>query len=91
MIASVALSMALSPPLLIFMQKGILPYFGTRRVAEPERESDVQNDHPEIILAGFGRFGHPIVRLLRTVGRCPTVLEMDSDHLDFLRRMGATC
>ncbi|MFC7337402.1 monovalent cation:proton antiporter-2 (CPA2) family protein [Haloferula chungangensis] len=91
MIASVALSMALSPLLLIFLQRAILPRFGTTRSEKPERESDIQNDHPEIILAGFGRFGHPIVRLLRSVGHCPTVLEKDSDHIDFLRRIGATC
>lgn len=91
MIASVALSMALSPLLMILMQRGILPRFGTTRSDKPERQSDVQNDHPEIILAGFGRFGHPIVRLLRTVGHFPTVLEKDSDHIDFLRRIGATC
>lgn len=91
MIASVALSMALSPLLLILLQRGVLPHVGTTRSAKPERESDVHNDHPQIILAGFGRFGHPIVRLLRTVGHCPTVLEKDSDHADFLRRIGATC
>ncbi|MEM1084033.1 MAG: monovalent cation:proton antiporter-2 (CPA2) family protein [Verrucomicrobiota bacterium] len=88
MIASVALSMAISPLLLILMQRGILPRFGTKRSDESEREADVENDHPEIILAGFGRFGHPIIRLLRSVGHYPTVLEKDSDHVDFVRRLG---
>lgn len=88
MIASVALSMAVSPLLLILMQRGILPRFGTREIDQNKRPSDVENDRAEIILAGFGRFGHPIVRLLRSVGHQPTVLEMDSDHVDFVRKLG---
>ncbi len=93
-ISAVALSMALAPPLLIVMQNVILPRVGTRCLPsgdKEERESDVENDHSEVLLVGFGRFGHPIARLLRSAGRPPTVLELDSDHVDFLRRIGLNC
>lgn len=93
-ISAVALSMALAPPLLIVMQNVILPRVGTRCLpsdGKDERESDVENDHAEVLLVGFGRFGHPIARLLRSAGCAPTVLELDSDHVDFLRRIGLKC
>lgn len=90
MIAAVALSMALSPILLIALQTLILPRLGTREAAE-EPEPDVANDHSRVLLAGFGRFGHPIIRLLRMAGHMPTVLEQDSDHVDFIRRIGLKC
>jgi len=90
MVASVALSMALSPIILIIVQRVILPRFGTPESdPDDDRESDVQNDNAKVILAGFGRFGHPIARLLRSAGCAPTVLEKDSDHVDFIRRVGA--
>jgi hypothetical protein len=54
MIASVALSMALAPLLLLFVQKIILPRTGTLKSDEDERPHDVENDHARILLAGFG-------------------------------------
>ena len=91
MIASVALSMALAPVLLLFVQKFLLPRIGTLKSEGDERESDVENDHARVLLAGFGRFGHPIIRLLRSAGEIPTVLERDSDHVDFIRKIGMKC
>jgi len=94
LISSVALSMALAPPLLIVMQKAVLPRVGTREKETDEadqRPADVENDHAKVLLVGFGRFGHPIARLLRSAGCMPTVLERDSDHVDFLRRIGLKC
>ena len=92
MIAAVALSMALAPPLLLVVQKVILPRLKQGVAAAGEaREPDVENHHSRVLLAGFGRFGHPIIRLLRSAGHMPTVLEYDSDHVDFVRRLGLKC
>ncbi len=91
MIASVALSMAFTPLLLRAMQSWILPRFGTKESDTTEPEHDVENEHAKVLLAGFGRFGHPIVRLLRSAGCMPTVLEIDSDHVDFLRKIDLKC
>jgi CPA2 family monovalent cation:H+ antiporter-2 len=92
MIAAVALSMALAPPLLLVVQNLILPRLGTTENETGDaREPDVENHHSRVLLAGFGRFGHPIIRLLRSAGHMPTVLERDSDHVDFVRRLGLKC
>ncbi|MFT4547532.1 MAG: CPA2 family monovalent cation:H+ antiporter-2 [Verrucomicrobiales bacterium] len=92
MIAAVALSMALAPPLLLLVQKVILPRLRTTEDgAQEARESDVENHHSRVLLVGFGRFGHPIIRLLRSAGHMPTVLERDSDHVEFVRRLGLKC
>jgi len=92
MIAAVALSMAMAPPLLLLVQKVILPRVKTTETGEKEmHESEIENDHSRVLLAGFGRFGHPIIRLLRSAGHMPTVLERDSDHVEFVRRLGLKC
>lgn len=91
MIAAVALSMALTPLLLRAMQSWVLPRFGTREDDGESRNPDVENENARVLLAGFGRFGHPIVRLLRSAGCMPTVLEVDSDHVDFLRQIDLKC
>ncbi|MGY8690678.1 MAG: cation:proton antiporter domain-containing protein, partial [Verrucomicrobiales bacterium] len=91
MIATVVLSMALAPPLLLIVQAVILPLLGTTESAGDERPHDVKNDKAKVLLAGFGRFGHPMGRLLRSAGCMPTVLERDSDHVDLLRRIGLKC
>ncbi|YCM45772.1 monovalent cation:proton antiporter-2 (CPA2) family protein [Verrucomicrobiaceae bacterium 227] len=91
MIAAVALSMAVAPLLLLFVQKVILPRTGTLKSEDDDRSPDVENDHARVLLAGFGRFGHPIIRLLRSAGEIPTVLERDSDHADFIRKIGMKC
>ena len=91
-IAAVALSMALAPPLLLAVQKLILPRLkGSTDAGGDARAPDVPNHHSRVLLAGFGRFGHPIIRLLRSAGHMPTVLERDSDHVDFVRRLGLKC
>lgn len=91
MIAAVALSMALAPPLLLVVQRVILPRVGTTETEGNGRAHDVGNDKARVLLAGFGRFGHPMGRLLRSAGCMPTVLEKDSDHVDLLRRIGLKC
>ena len=91
MIAAVALSMVLAPPLLLLVQKVILPRIGTTETTDDSRPHDVENEGAKVLLAGFGRFGHPLGRLLRSAGCMPTVLEKDSDHVDLLRRIGLKC
>ena len=43
-----------------------------------------------VLIAGFGSFGSTIGRLLRASGVPTTVLDVDSDRVDLLRRMGLT-
>jgi voltage-gated potassium channel Kch len=86
LIGAVALSMALTPLLLLIHEKVIQPRFGTREHEAREEDSvDVENP---VIIAGFGGFGSIIGRLLRANGIGITVLELDSDKVDLLRKLG---
>lgn len=86
LVASVAISMALTPLLLVVAEKILLPRVGTREVAE--REPDEIEEERPVIIAGFGRVGNIIGRLLRANGIGITVLDADSDRVDVLRRLG---
>jgi len=85
--AAVALSMALTPLLLLANDKLVQPLFARR--GESAREPDEITDHDNaVILAGFGRFGHIVGRLLRANGFGVTVLDNDPDQVELLGRFG---
>jgi voltage-gated potassium channel Kch len=86
LIAVVALSMGLTPLLMLVNEKLVQPRFGTRERAG--READAIDEHNPVIVAGFGRFGHVIGRLLVANGVGTTILDVDSDHVDMLRKIG---
>lgn len=86
LIAAVALSMAAAPLLLLINDKLVQPLFCT---CKPERTADEIDEHDSpVILAGFGRFGHIVGRLLRANGVPTTVLDNDADQVETLRRFG---
>ncbi|MCU0684626.1 MAG: monovalent cation:proton antiporter-2 (CPA2) family protein, partial [Polyangiaceae bacterium] len=84
--AAVALTMALTPLVLLFGERVLLPRLGTPE--RPTRETDAIDHHGAVIVAGFGRFGQIVARYLRAAGVTATVLEDDSDQVDLLRRFG---
>jgi len=86
LIAAVAVSMALTPILMLVNERLIQPRTGTRESVE--REPDAMQEEGEVIIAGFGRFGSIVGRLLRANGVQPTVLEFDSDRVELLRKLG---
>jgi hypothetical protein len=86
MTALVALSMVTAPVLIGAFVKWILPLFIVNR---DNRDSDVIDEHDApVIVAGFGRFGQMVTRLLRSVGFQVTVLEHNADQVEVLRRFG---
>ncbi|MGZ9057170.1 NAD-binding protein, partial [Methylomagnum sp.] len=83
--AVVALSMMTTPFLLSLHGRWIEPFFsGTRKPAydAPEDEGN------PVIVAGFGRFGQIIGRLLAAHRIGVTILDHDPIHIDTIRRFG---
>ncbi|MGF1448778.1 MAG: cation:proton antiporter [Opitutales bacterium] len=83
---SVAVSMALSPFLFLFNDRVLQPRLCVS--AEPETPGDAIDESNPIIIAGFGRFGHIVGRLLRAHGVGATVLDNDASHVELLRKLG---
>jgi monovalent cation:proton antiporter-2 (CPA2) family protein len=86
MVVVVALTMGLTPLLMLFNERLVQPRFGTRE--KEEREADAIDEENPVIIAGYGRVGTIVGRLLRANGIGATVLEIDSDHVDLLRKLG---
>jgi glutathione-regulated potassium-efflux system ancillary protein KefC len=81
---AVALSMALTPLLCSLYDKWVA-LAGKKR----EREADtIEDSHPQVIIAGFGRFGQIVGRLLFASGIKATVLDHDPDRIESLRTFG---
>jgi monovalent cation:proton antiporter-2 (CPA2) family protein len=86
LVAVVAVSMAMTPLLMLASEKLLLPLLGTQEKA-PRAEDEIDETNP-VIIAGFGRFGHVVGRLLLANGVGTTVLDLDSDQVDLLRKLG---
>ncbi len=86
LVATVALSMAFTPFLLLLHEKVLAPRLA--RVDGPVREPDAIHEENPVILAGFGAFGSIIGRMLVANGVHTTFLDLDSDHVDLMRRLG---
>ena len=87
LVASVALSMAMTPLVMIFNERIVQPRFGTKERGARE-EDEVHEDNP-VIIAGYGRFGQVVGRLLASAGIQATLLDFDSDQVDLVRKFGA--
>lgn len=86
LMAITAISMTLTPLLMLLNEKAILPRFGTTE--RPAQEPDAIDAQHKVIIAGFGHFGSTLGRLLRANGVEATILDNDSDQVDLLRKMG---
>lgn len=88
MVASVAISMALTPLLLLGYEKLVLPRF-SQKVSTNQREQDkIENEDNPVIIAGFGKFGNMVGRFLRSNDIHCTVLDYDVDRVELLRAFG---
>ncbi|MEJ7586380.1 MAG: monovalent cation:proton antiporter-2 (CPA2) family protein [Ferruginibacter sp.] len=87
LVAVVAISMVLTPLLMFLNEKVLLPRLGTREV-EKDIVPDAIDESNPVIIAGFGHFGSTIGRFLRAHNIKTTILDIDSDRVDVLRRMG---
>ncbi len=86
LIGAVALTMALTPLMLLLNDKFLQPRFGTKE--KENGEADAIDEENPVIIAGFGNFGSTIGRLLKANGVGITVLDLDSDKVELLRKLG---
>jgi CPA2 family monovalent cation:H+ antiporter-2 len=80
----VALSMLLTPLLFIAYDKLIAPRF----VESQEQEADEIDETGSVIVAGHGRFGGVVNRILLSAGIKTVVLDYRSEQLEMLRAFG---
>jgi monovalent cation:proton antiporter-2 (CPA2) family protein len=84
-VLAVAISMALTPFLLMFDAKIVQPRF-----VQPKRkrEADVITETTDVLLIGFGRFGNIVGRVLKANGIPTTILDFDGEQIDTLCELG---
>jgi glutathione-regulated potassium-efflux system ancillary protein KefC len=80
---AVALSMLLTPLLLVVHDRFIAP-----RVVDVVERTPDQPEPGKVIVAGLGRVGQVVARLLNASGFHPTVLDDDPDHVEQSRQFG---
>ncbi len=84
LVVVVAITMILTPLLFIFYEKFVQNRFQKTTEQEPD-EIDEKN---QVIIAGFGRFGQIVGRLLHGHGISTTVLDHDASQIELVRRFG---
>jgi len=87
LIASVAISMLLTPLLLVAADKWWIPFLAGGR--KPTGGLELKEpQHAPVIIAGFGRYGQIVGRMLFANGITPTVLDHDAEAIEALRKFG---
>ncbi|MEC5213463.1 glutathione-regulated potassium-efflux system ancillary protein KefC [Polaromonas sp. CG_9.5] len=86
LIGAVALSMLISPLLLVAIDKWLLPRYAQGKPSMMEEISEPQE--APVIIAGFGRYGQIVGRLLLAQGISATVLDHDADMIETIRTFG---
>ncbi|MBT8415605.1 MAG: cation:proton antiporter, partial [Boseongicola sp.] len=82
----IALSMVLTPALFILFDRVIAPrYVG----AASDRDEDEIEHQGNVIIAGYGRMGTVIDRMMTAAGYSTTVIDFSSQQIDNLRKFGA--
>jgi len=85
--AIVGVSMALTPLLLLGLHRLLADVKHTPAVA-PRAFDDIPDEQPQVLIAGMGRFGQIVARLLTAQRISFVALEHSPDTVDTLRRFG---
>ncbi len=84
LVAAVAISMLVTPLLLVAADRWLIP-----RLAGQNRKAMAEIDEPQnqaVIIAGFGRYGQVVGRMLYANGIQPTILDIDAEQIEAMRR-----
>jgi hypothetical protein len=82
--AIVAVSMLITPILMLAYDRFLKLQCG-------ERPKDVIDEHNGVIIAGFGRFGQIVGRVLLAKGITATLIDNDPNQVDLMREFGWRC
>ena len=86
LIGAVAVSMLLSPLVLVAVDKLLLPRWANCNTPQLEEIKELQN--APVIIAGFGRYGQIVGRMLAAQGIASTVLDHAADMIESARAFG---
>ena len=86
LIGAVALSMLISPLILVLIDKFVAPRFANCGVPHMEELSE-QQDAP-VLIAGLGRYGQIVSRMMRAQGIRCTLLDHDAEMIEASRTFG---
>jgi glutathione-regulated potassium-efflux system ancillary protein KefC len=88
-VAAVAISMLLSPLLLVLSDRLIAPRLAAHAQAQgPKVPELAEEQQAPIIILGFGRYGQIVARLIGACGLSATVLDHDAEQVAGVRRFG---
>ena len=80
----VGVSMAFTSPLVMLAKR----LFREKPSSDGNATSDVVNEEPEVIIAGFGRFGQIVGRILSANHIHFAALDKDASHVEFVKSFG---
>jgi glutathione-regulated potassium-efflux system ancillary protein KefC len=86
LIGAVALSMLVSPLLLVAIDRYVLARY--REKPRTEMEEIAEQQDAKVLICGFGRYGQIVGRVLLSQGMGVTVLDHDPDTVEGLREFG---
>ena len=83
---AVACSMVLTPISFVALERWILPAVTDDTADRPDDE--IPEGDSQVVIAGFGRFGQIVGRLLRANGVSLTILDHDAEMVETIGRVG---
>ena len=88
LIGAVALSMLISPLLLVLIDRALLRRYAQLKTAAPPAQEISEPQEAPVIIAGFGRYGQIVARVMLTQGIPTTVLDHSVEILEIARAFG---
>jgi voltage-gated potassium channel Kch len=79
--------MAVAPLFFVLYQRVVAPRYAPKPGAAGPSDA-IEHGERSVIIAGFGRFGHIVGRVLQVNGFEATVLDLDPTQVDTIRRLG---
>ena len=88
LIGAVALSMLISPLLLVLADRALLRRYAQLKPAAPPEQEISEPQEAPVIIAGFGRYGQIVARVMLAQGIPTTVLDHSVEILEIARAFG---